>query len=403
VLVGIRTDGQWLQKFFLEQNVERALRPFDNHGGSLFYYVLAISVGFFPWSVFLPGAVIQMLRSLRGGDTHKTSYQLIACWIGVYVVFWSLVSTKLPHYVLPAYPAVAVMTAAFVDRRIASRSNMSLLWTRYAVAWLLVAGVGMAVALPIVARYFVPGEELLGLLGLIPFLAGIWCLVWFERRRPELALNGFAVTAVLLLLATFTVAAQRVDRHQTAQQILNSLRERGDDTRNLVAFRFMRESYVFYAGHSITFCRDLDQLEFALAGQPQLRVLTTSDGLESIDAAYPGRFDAVARTPRFLKQGDVVVLAQVTTPDVGDRRLAGASQVGACQDGACQDGACQDGTSQDGTHQGVAADLRGEIGQQEPFAQQTTDGQRNWPSVGLHATSNEPRVGAEQQPIRDNF
>ena len=281
----------------------------------------------------MPGAVIQLVRSTGRGAKTGASYLLLACWIGVYVGFWSLVSTKLPHYVLPAYPAIALMTAAFIQERVVGRTETSLLWTRYAVVWLLVIGVAMAVALPLVASTFVPGEEWLGLLGLIPLVAGIWCLIWFERMRPRLALSGFAVTSLVLVLAIFTIAAQRVDRHQTAENILNSLRERGDDTRNLVAHRYLQESYVFYAGHTVPYSRDLKQLDTLLADRPQGQVLTTSEHLESIEVAYPGRFSAVARVPRFLNNGDVIVLAQTARPSAdpsasGHASLRRTSQCG---------------------------------------------------------------------------
>lgn len=316
VWVGIRTDGEWLRKFFIEQNVGRALRPYDQHGGSLLYYLLAISVGFFPWSVFMPGAVIQLVRSLRHDEAQRSSYLLLACWIGVYLGFWSLVSTKLPHYVLPAYPAIALMTAVFIHERVINAAHVSLLWTRYAAVWLLAIGLAIAVALPLVARKFVPGEECLGLIGLIPMVAGVWCLGWFERMQPRIAMGGFVVTSLVLILALFTVAAQRVDRHQTAHVILQMLRERGDNTKHLVAYRYLQESYVFYAGHSIEFAHDPQGLRTLVTNRLDRQVLTTTDQLCSIETAFPGRFREVARAPRFLKPGHVVVLGQVATANL---------------------------------------------------------------------------------------
>ena len=41
---------------------------------------------------------------------------LASCWFGVWFVFWSICKTKLPHYLLPAYPALALLTACFIDR-----------------------------------------------------------------------------------------------------------------------------------------------------------------------------------------------------------------------------------------------------------------------------------------------
>ena len=124
-------------------------------GPFLLYYIAVILVGFFPWSAFIVPSLGNLVRRLRQSDMeavrnreqasristegaaeHATSgnqsplpesqseraaYILLACWIGVYVLFWSLISTKFPHYVLPAYPALALMTAAFLDGWFATR------------------------------------------------------------------------------------------------------------------------------------------------------------------------------------------------------------------------------------------------------------------------------------------
>ena len=41
---------------------------------------------------------------------------LASCWFGVWFVFWSVCKTKLPHYLLPAYPALALLVACWIDR-----------------------------------------------------------------------------------------------------------------------------------------------------------------------------------------------------------------------------------------------------------------------------------------------
>lgn len=52
-LVGYRTDGAWLVGFFGVHNFGRFMQPMENHGGPIVYYVVALLVGLFPWSIFL--------------------------------------------------------------------------------------------------------------------------------------------------------------------------------------------------------------------------------------------------------------------------------------------------------------------------------------------------------------
>ena len=48
---------------------------------------------------------------------------LALCWFGVWFVFWSICKTKLLHYLLPAYPALALLTACFIDRWLAAEKG----------------------------------------------------------------------------------------------------------------------------------------------------------------------------------------------------------------------------------------------------------------------------------------
>lgn len=59
VLVGLRTEGDFLNLFFLKEHLGRSTTAFENHSGGIWYYPLSILIGFFPWSLFwLPVAII---------------------------------------------------------------------------------------------------------------------------------------------------------------------------------------------------------------------------------------------------------------------------------------------------------------------------------------------------------
>jgi len=87
----------------------------EGHGGSLLFYPLTLLVGFFPWSVFAVPTLLETVRRIRRKDGASAAYVLVACWIGVYVALFSLAKTKLPSYVTPCYPAVALLVGSFVE------------------------------------------------------------------------------------------------------------------------------------------------------------------------------------------------------------------------------------------------------------------------------------------------
>ncbi|OHB82185.1 MAG: hypothetical protein A2W31_12300 [Planctomycetes bacterium RBG_16_64_10] len=308
VLVGLRTEGAWLERFFLEQNLKRALATFDHHRGSVFYYIPAILIGFFPWSVLLGPTLLHTARQVAQRDPRQAGYLLLCCWLGVYVVFWSLIRTKLPHYVLPAYPALALLTGALVRRWLEAPESVARGWMLNATLTWIVVGIALLAAVPVVASFFLPGEGALGLVGLVLVGGGLWCLRVARRGQIRRMVYGFAVTSVAFVLAIFGFAAQRVDRHQNAPALLAEIRRLGPGPVELAAYRFFRESFVFYTGRPVPRCDGPAALQAFLAQAERPFVLTTDEYEREIHAELPGQLRVVARHRRFLQRGELVVL-----------------------------------------------------------------------------------------------
>ncbi|MBN1588603.1 MAG: glycosyltransferase family 39 protein, partial [Pirellulales bacterium] len=66
VLVGLRTEGRWLEGF-MAMNMGPAVKPIQGHSGPWFYHLLTVFVGFFPWSVFIGPMLVEAVRRVRGG------------------------------------------------------------------------------------------------------------------------------------------------------------------------------------------------------------------------------------------------------------------------------------------------------------------------------------------------
>ncbi len=334
VMVSLRTDGEWLGRFLGEQNLQRVLKPMQGHQGPVWYYVPAVLIGLFPWSLMVWPALGMTVRKLRTRDREWACWLLLACWAGVYFVFWSLVRTKLPHYVLPAFPALAVMIGRLIDRWLVEPAAYRRWWLHGTTAALLLVGVGILVGIPIAARQVLPGEGLLGLVGLVP-LAGAVVWIWFLwRGQPARLMPTLATTGAATLVAIFGFAALRVDHHQNARHFFAAIEQESSGSAQLAAYKFLRESTVYYAGRPVAYFDDLEQLRTFLQHHEGTTYLFTSgEFAERIERAFPGQFRLVLRRQRFLKKGDVLLLAcdgvdtgpvagRIRQPEAGGRRVA---------------------------------------------------------------------------------
>jgi 4-amino-4-deoxy-L-arabinose transferase-like glycosyltransferase len=93
----------------LSQSLRRIWQPVENHHGNPFYYIFEILKYSWPWLIFwLPGLY------LSWQNRHFSWGKLVLVWTGVYLVAISIMSTKLPWYVLPLYPAFSLAVGAYI-------------------------------------------------------------------------------------------------------------------------------------------------------------------------------------------------------------------------------------------------------------------------------------------------
>jgi len=109
------TGGQFLSTFIGRDVINRALHPMEHHGGNFLlylpYYLPVIIAGFFPWIMFLPGAFSALIGNRLG---QKPCKKLLLVWTISVVVIMTLAATKLPHYIIFIWPALALLSAAVI-------------------------------------------------------------------------------------------------------------------------------------------------------------------------------------------------------------------------------------------------------------------------------------------------
>ena len=109
----LATEGRFWSQGVEGDLVARGARTFEGHWGVPGYYLLTGIATFFPWSALVPAALV----SARGGIARDPQLRFLACWIVGPWLLLELAATKLPHYTLVVFPALAVLVALETERR----------------------------------------------------------------------------------------------------------------------------------------------------------------------------------------------------------------------------------------------------------------------------------------------
>jgi dolichyl-phosphate-mannose-protein mannosyltransferase len=199
----------WLQggeRFFLRQIVHEVIgTPLGGagHNHNVFYYVPALFAGAAPWSLFFPALAIFLFRHRRRLAEKQLLYPL--SWFAAVFVVLSLALGKRSVYILPLYPAVALLFGAWWSELSAGKSPATA-WAKIPV--FIIASVFAASGIAIAAAAF--GVDLTAAVSAFIRPTGRENLVWiiesFNRYRAIL----FFCAAVSLIGAAFLVReAQR--------------------------------------------------------------------------------------------------------------------------------------------------------------------------------------------------
>jgi len=255
--VGAETRGEFLRGFFLKHHLGRFGAAMENHSGPIYYYLLVLLVGFAPWSSFFA------LTGWHGWRHFRTDlrYRFLACWIGIYLVFFTISGTKLPNYVLPIYPAVALLTAHFLDRW--RRGELTLpAWGMplslggVALTGLLTSAgllIGGGVLLPSLTRgRHLAGLEDLGILGLVPIIGALVSWYALRRQRSQAVLATVGLSGAVWLGLVFGGGQSVINAHKAPRPLAEALHAsdfNGDI--HVGCYQYFQPSLVFYCRHRI--------------------------------------------------------------------------------------------------------------------------------------------------------
>lgn len=340
----------FVEGFVIKHHLARFTGVISSHAGPLWFYLPVALVGFFPWSGFLPRALWQAGAVARRRVAPERGDRLLvtcACWaVGVFA-FFSLAGTKLPSYLFPAFPGLALLVGAAgisggepirrrwneraagnTDGRSSIASEPRLPRRLSALGLWLIGITGGALALAFGAVPWVLDalrSRTAGILGgeaapvgLAWWLAGLVAL----GTAGALVAGGFRRPIVLAAMMSLLLAtAGWVVAPQVYAVVQGPLREFAGDARQilggrgtLVVYGLNAPSIVFYADYPVTALGPgspdgVDQVRRLLQDGRPLVVITR--------AAYTPRLDGVAGLFRLKARGGYAIYS--TLPRAADQ------------------------------------------------------------------------------------
>ncbi|MEA2974870.1 MAG: hypothetical protein QOF19_390 [Alphaproteobacteria bacterium] len=169
----------------------------ETHGAPPGYYLLLF------WATFWPAAPLAALAAPAvWAARREPGTRFLLAWIVPSWIVFEIVMTKLPHYVLPLYPAIAILTAGAMDNGVLARTR----WLVRGAAWWFILPI--VICLTGIIGAIVIGQQLS--LTAWPFAAGaiiLGLLAWrlYESDGAEVSLLRAAGASILVAVALYGI------------------------------------------------------------------------------------------------------------------------------------------------------------------------------------------------------
>jgi len=314
---------EFFNAFIIKHHLQRYTEVISSHSGPIYFYIPVILAGFFPWVAFLPNAIYNAfkqketasaslpLQAVSRGGKHEI-YLFGLVWFFVIFIFFSISRTKLPNYIMPLFPAMAIITGLAIHDII--EKELQKTWLYISCSFLIAISLALAIA-----AFFVLPQTTMGITFLPVFFWGIgicflaiavFGFTIINKRYRLVSIGGIAAATIVLLILMRTYGAPPVNIYfqKTLYQYSTYAKKNLPEDGVLATYNINQPSIVFYSRRKILKLDGESGLRelAAMKNSKSLLVITKKENIQELEEKF--------RLTLLNTDGKYAMLANFTYP-----------------------------------------------------------------------------------------
>ena len=250
ILAAMR-NADFLWFYFVHEHLMRFTTTVHRRDGPLWYFIPVLAAGFLPWTGYLWYAVRDALPTWKTRGERPVEMFLLL-WVGIVFFFFSVSDSKLPPYILPIFPPLAVLVGRVLGPLLSARDDLPLgRWFFAAVFGAFALAVPVVYSMPSmradanVGLYLDAVAPVVFALAVIFALGGLAALIAPRYYGGKATVAVIAVTA-LLGWSGVSLVGSIADPNsiKTVAEDINKYRERGELVASFGTFFYDLPVYV---------------------------------------------------------------------------------------------------------------------------------------------------------------
>ena len=284
ILISLKNPG-YAHYFFVYQNLGSFGSSDPRHPEPFYYYIPVFLGGFFPWSCFFPQAFIYAMRRRFEIPRGRTIFLIL--WVAVIFIFFSIAGSKLPTYILPVFPAAALLTALLWRQMLETAApdiRRFFLYTFLPVAAIFLGALIYLWVSPLAEVEYETGispmQINLAALWMVGFILAAGILLAAKKDKATfIVLTVMIVTSLHLFLL---VIVPRVNPYRTTRELALSYDRMIPPGEKFTFYKRIKETALFYTGRRARVLKNPDQLNDYLDSKDRVFCLITRDRFEEL-------------------------------------------------------------------------------------------------------------------------
>jgi 4-amino-4-deoxy-L-arabinose transferase-like glycosyltransferase len=258
IAIYARVGTQFLIGSVGEDMLAKVASPQETHGAPPGLYLILFFVTFFPASI-LAGLAVPAVWAVR----REAAARFLLAWVVPSWIVFEAVITKLPHYVLPLYPAIAILAAGAVESKVLSQRP----WLVRGVMWWFLVPVIVSIIAVVTAVVI---QRDLALFAWPFFAAAIVCglFAWqlYDQEGAERAFTRAVEGAVLMAIGIYAIVVPSLEPAFPSVALAEILREAPCADPLAASAGYEEPSLVFLAGTKTRLTDAAGAADFLLPG-----------------------------------------------------------------------------------------------------------------------------------------
>jgi 4-amino-4-deoxy-L-arabinose transferase-like glycosyltransferase len=283
-----RRNPTFFDEFFWKHNLERYTTNLYHHHQPVYYYLLVLVLGMMPWTALSFRALVDGLSTsiaewkarfkpqryvghIRAGDSFP---EFLVLWALFPIIFFSFSDSKLPGYILPSIPPLAILTGDYLFRIRRQGISNWLLYTHAALTGFLTFVLILCPQYMIYQR-LIPAKGILTWAIVLSVAAGLMVALMTRRFGVRILRLVTMVPLVILLYFLLGRNGRLLDLNYSARPLAREIQQ-ADPNAGVVAEFNVRRDLVY----GLAFYRDQQIMSYTDEGVPEgehLVVFPTSD------------------------------------------------------------------------------------------------------------------------------